>query len=79
MKKFLIAAGMILLLLILMIGGYILYMQLNYYRIEDNTQIETQNNQTGTLKAGSDYTAVTYNIGFGAYEPAYTFLWIPAR
>ena len=73
MKKFLIAAGMILLLLTLTIGGYILYMQLNYYRIEDNTQIETQNNQTGTLKAGSDYTAVTYNIGFGAYEQAYTF------
>ena len=67
-----ILAG-ILLLCILAVGGYILYMQTHYYRIEDHLTLETENNQKEVLKIGETYTAVTYNIGFGAYGPDYSF------
>ncbi len=52
---------------------YLLYMQINYYRIEDHTKLEVENNKDAVLKTGETYTAVTYNIGFGAYGPEYSF------
>lgn len=55
------------------IAGYIVYMQMNYYRIEDHTALEAGNNQEQILKPGETYTAVTCNIGFGAYGPDYSF------
>lgn len=67
-----VLAGLFL-LLILCIAGYVIYMQANYYRIEDHTALKTENNPEQTLKAGETYRAVTYNIGFGAYGPDYSF------
>lgn len=55
------------------IAGYVIYMQMNYYRIEDHTALTVENNQERILKTGETYTAVTYNIGFGAYSPDYSF------
>ncbi len=69
---FKILAGLILLVL-LCIAGYIIYMQANYYRIEDHAKLEVGNNPKQTLRTGEAYTAVTYNIGFGAYGPDYSF------
>ncbi len=69
---FKILAGLILLVL-LCIAGYIIYMQANYYRIEDHAKLEVRNNPKQTLRTGEAYTAVTYNIGFGAYGPDYSF------
>ena len=67
-----VLAGLFL-LLILCIAGYVIYMQANYYRIEDHTALKTENNPEQTLKAGETYRVVTYNIGFGAYGPDYSF------
>lgn len=61
------------LLVILCAAGYVIYMQANYYRIEDHTALETENNAKQRLKTDTPYTAVTYNIGFGAYGPDYSF------
>ena len=55
------------------VGGYIAYMQGTYYRIEDRSAIDVTNDQASTLELGKEYTAATYNIGFGAYTPDYTF------
>lgn len=63
----------ILLLCFICIVGYVTYMQVNYYRIEDHTVLEVENNSEQTLKTGETYMAVTYNIGFGAYGPDYSF------
>ncbi len=63
----------LLLLVVLCIAGYVIYMQANYYRIEDHTVLEAENNPVQKLKTGETYTAVTYNIGFGAYGPDYSF------
>lgn len=75
MKKRLIAKIVIsiFLILLLIVVGYVIYMQSQYYRIADHASLETENNREGILKPGSTYTAVTYNIGFGAYGPDYSF------
>ena len=59
----------------LIFGGYVLYLQLNYYRISDNTAITNEGASPATthIEVGKEYTASTYNIGFGAYTPDYTF------
>lgn len=63
----------LLLLLILVVGGYVAYMQIQYYRIPDNEAIEAENNKEALLKPGTPYTIMTYNIGFGAYSQDYSF------
>ena len=77
MSKTIKRIGKVLLAIILIVvavaAGYIAYMQINYYRIADSQQIEVERNAAPVLRAGRPYTAVTYNIGFGAYTPDYTF------
>ena len=58
---------------IVFVLGYVIYVSANYYRIEDHAELEVENAQSATLEAGATYTAATYNIGFGAYTPDYTF------
>ena len=58
---------------VLVVGGYVAYVCLNYYRIEDDLTLAVENNQSETLTVGQEYTAATYNIGFGAYTPDFTF------
>ena len=75
-KKLKITLGVILgiiVALLLTVGGYVIYLQANYSRIDDFTKIATENNTSEVLKADGEYSAVTYNIGFGAYEPEFTF------
>ena len=59
----------------LIFGGYVLYLQLNYYRISDNTAVTNEGASPSTthIEVDKEYTASTYNIGFGAYTPDYTF------
>lgn len=63
----------IILALLLVVGGYVIYLQSNYYRIEDHAVLEVENNGEDVLKTGDTYSVVTYNIGFGAYGPDYSF------
>lgn len=64
----------VLFFLLLCVGGYLLYLEVTYYRIDDKVSLKTQNNRhTDQLQAGQSYTLTTYNIGFGAYEPTYSF------
>ena len=64
---------MLVLALVLAVGGYVLYLQTGYYRIPDGEVLAVENPQAGQLAPGQDYTALTYNIGFGAYGPDYSF------
>ncbi|WP_343342295.1 hypothetical protein [Terrisporobacter petrolearius] len=73
LNKVLIGVGGVLVALAVFVVGYIVYMQINYYRIEDDQSLEITNNKKETLKKGKDYSAVTYNIGFGAYDQDYSF------
>lgn len=65
--------GIILLALVLVVGGYVIYMQNSYYRIPDHQKLTVKNNQSGELQVGKKYTAATYNVGFGAYNQKFSF------
>ena len=73
LKKISIGLGSLLLAFVVFIVGYVVYIQANYYRIDDNKSLEVSNNKKEILKIGEDYSAVTYNIGFGAYDQDYSF------
>ena len=73
-KRILVAIGVIVLALALLVGGYVAYLVVTYNRIADMDAVEVVNNvSVPTVELGRPYTAVTYNIGFGAYTPDYTF------
>ncbi|MDO4680732.1 MAG: endonuclease/exonuclease/phosphatase family protein [Aerococcus sp.] len=65
--------GLLLGILLVIVVGYVIYMQLQYYRIPDHQTITTKNDQSKTIQLDHPYTAMTYNIGFGAYSPSYSF------
>mgnify|MGYP003184836897 FL=1 len=58
-RRVLIALGILLLALVLAVGGYVGYMQWQYYRIPDHTALEVQDPAAGALSAGTEYTALT--------------------
>ena len=72
-KRVFAVVGILVLALAVIVGGYVAYLMLTYSRIADDTPIAVENNAANVLEAGRPYTAATYNIGFGAYTPDYTF------
>ena len=62
MKKTLQIGGALLGLLLLLAGGYVLYLQLTYYRIPDHQHLAVKNAQQRVLKVNHAYTATTYNV-----------------
>ena len=73
LKRTALACGVLVGVLILAVGGYIGYLQLQYYRIEDGIALEVVAPQEALLQTGTPYTAVSCNLGFGAYGPEYSF------
>lgn len=63
----------IILLFVLIVGGYVAYVALQYYRIEDNLSLGVDNSPTSNVATDTEYSVVTYNLGFGAYSPGYSF------
>ena len=68
-KRILTVLLILLAVLAVAVAGYFIYFFSSYHRIPDNQELEVFN--TGaqdTVKAGTDYTITTFNIGFGAYS-----------
>ncbi|KRN89243.1 endonuclease/exonuclease/phosphatase family protein [Ligilactobacillus ceti] len=59
--------------LVIAIVGYGVYMQTHYYRIKDYKKLTINHNQKAYLQKNHEYTALSYNVGFGAYQPDYSF------
>ena len=62
--------------LVVAAGAYVGYLSANYYRIDDGVLLEVTgqpSESAATLEHGKTYTVATYNIGFGAYEPSFSF------
>ncbi|MDR1954010.1 MAG: endonuclease/exonuclease/phosphatase family protein [Clostridiales Family XIII bacterium] len=69
------------------VGGYVIYLQVNYERIEDNLDLNinyfdvptsaddsaASSSAAHTLSKDTRYTALTFNIGFGAYDHDFSF------
>ena len=74
MKKVLKALLCLLAVLLLTAAGYVVYVFTSYYRIGDHLSLAVeQGTENASLETGTTYKAVTYNIGFGAYTPDFTF------
>ena len=72
-KILLRVVAIILAVILVIVGGYVIYISAQYYRIEDNESVELFNNQTTKVVLGEEYSVSTYNIGFGAYTHDFSF------
>lgn len=72
LKKSLIGILIVASCMLLAVGGYVGYMSIQYYRIGD-TDLPIMDNQSGQMALDTEYKMITYNVGFGAYTPSYSF------
>lgn len=73
-KKFLVTIGIVLLVIVMIVGLYLGYVMLQYYRIDDVVTLEVDRNSKNiTVSLHKEYSISTYNIGFGAYNQEYSF------
>lgn len=74
MKKWIKTVLCIVLALVLLAVGYVAYVFIDYHRIGDMALTPVNADAASpTVTTGTPYTAVSYNIGFGAYEDDYGF------
>ncbi len=72
-KRILIAIGAVFGAIVLVVGGYVVYVVASYSRIEDNQTLAPENVNDTAVTTETEYTVVTQNLGFGAYTADYTF------
>ena len=75
MKKAVRYTAIILIILVLILAGYVIYVFAAYERLPDKLTLEVNKveGEEMMLVSGQPYTVMTYNIGFGAYLPEYSF------
>lgn len=76
MKKVMIGVGLALGLLLLCAAVYVAYVFFSYDRIEDGQALPVaipEEVRDRELAPGEEYRILTYNVGFGAYRPDFSF------
>lgn len=59
---------------VLVVAGYVIYVVAQYSRIADNYELEIKSGEAVKAQVDKDsFKIVTYNIGFGAYSPDFSF------
>lgn len=66
------------LIVLVLLLAYIIYLFASYHRIPDNQPLQVEQTKESissgdTLTTEKEYSALTYNIGFGAYTPDFSF------
>ena len=75
-KKIVVTLLSVIAAFLLVVIVYVLYVFGTYHRIKDKQPIEINSlnaTEGSKVKTGVEYTAGTYNVGFGAYTPDYSF------
>jgi len=73
LKKIIIALLSLIGVVVLIVGGYVVYVVSTYKRI-GNVDLEVKSGSSNeTISTNSSLTVTSYNIGFGAYSSDYTF------
>lgn len=72
-KRIMIVLGILLGTFLITIITYVCYVFFQYYRIEDNKELEITHNAIKPIDKEKTFRIATYNIGFGAYRPDYSF------
>lgn len=78
-KRILIALGAFLGIIVLVVGGYVIYVVASYSRIEDNLALTPENASGGAVKTGEEYTVVTQTSVSELIPPISRSLWTAAR
>lgn len=78
MKKTVKGIIIILVVIVATLGVYAGYLLLGFHRLPDNLTLEVNTSGDGldenfAVKTGETYRIMTYNIGFGAYVPEFSF------
>lgn len=80
MKRWMKRIILIVIVLLTIVVGYLLYVIYSYKRLPDNLSLEVKRNGENTyfeednpLKTKTPYWIMSYNIGYGAYRPEYSF------
>jgi endonuclease/exonuclease/phosphatase family metal-dependent hydrolase len=64
----------VVIVVVVVVGGYVLYVALNYERIPDNKALTVDGSGNEiSLELDKEYSALTFNIGFGAYDHDFSF------
>ena len=63
----------IFLVLLLIVAGYAAYVFIAYNRLPDNLTLDVSGNASDSVQTETEYSVLSFNIGFGAYEPDYSF------
>lgn len=58
---------------VLAVLGYVGYAEASYYRLEDRLTLEVENQQEKQAQPDTEYTLMSYNVGFLAYSADYSF------
>ena len=59
--------------IVLAVLGYLLYVIFSYHRIEDNLVLNVEGDASADAPVNTELSLLTYNFGFGAYSPDYSF------
>ena len=77
LKKIMKIILIVILAVVLICVVYLGYIFASYSRIEDNQELTVDASLSGaakgSLETNTEYSIMTYNIGFGAYSPDYSF------
>ena len=73
MNKVLKAILCVLAALVLIAGAYVAYVFIDFHRLPEVTALDVKGGSTAMAEAGTPYKLVSFNTGFGAYEPDYGF------
>ena len=63
----------IIIVLLIIVLAYFAYILIAYKRIPDNQELEISNGTDKPISTDTEYKMVSYNAGFGAYEPDFSF------
>lgn len=72
-KRIVLVISIILITLIVIIGGYAIYVFSSYHRLDDNIKLDIKEGTNLEVSTSIDYKVMSFNIGFGAYEPDFGF------
>ena len=74
LKRTLIVTAIVISIFVLVVGGYLGYVMIQYYRYDDVVKLRVDKNSVNqTVSLNRKYSISTYNIGFGAYNHDYSF------
>ena len=75
LKKILKVLLITILTIVVLFGIYFIYVLKAYYRLDDNLDLDVVSTTDSyeICRTGEEYTIGSYNIGFGAYTPEFSF------